>query len=319
LNELLVGRCLDVLNVFRAQNGENLWVNEIVRRVEKTTGSKDKPAIIKSIELLEDASMIQTRLEGKQKEVKTLTPLGQEASQFFSDIKQIHESHSYLKKLVIEKFGIAEDVDKTLIKNRLRSKGWSSEEILFYHDFTNYAILLITESLNMIYSVLTYRYSVLSLKYHIKGIARLILDRIILDALKYHISNAQDTRTMRQLYYMKDNNEGTRIIMDRLQSSIVMIEQHNPHLNRFTDNEGACLLSSICGMLEVPKNVVEYYISEVNKEESSLKALGLEHMLKGPDSHYVMDGVKYWNPYKETRRISNRILSILYEMLKKSS
>jgi hypothetical protein len=319
LNELLVSKCLDVLDVFRAQNGQNLWVNEIVRRVKETTGSKDKPAIIKSIALLEDASMIQTLPVGEQKEVKILTPLGQEVSKFFSDIKQIHKSHSDLKKLIIEKFGIAEDLDETRIKNRLRSRGWSSDEILFYREFTAYARLLITESLSMIYSVLTYRYSALSLKYHINVTARLILDRIVLDALKYHISNSQDTETMRQLYYMKDNNEGTRIIMDRLQSSIVTMEQCNPHLNRFTDNEGARLLSSICGMLEVPKNVVEDYISEVKKEESSLKALGLEHTLKWPDSHYVMEGVKYWNPYKDTRRISNRILCILYEMLKKSS
>lgn len=233
-----------------------MWVNEIVRRVTKTTGSKDRPAIMEAIALLEDALMIQTLRVGKQKEVKILTPLGQEVSKLFSDIKQIHRSHSDLKKLIIENFGIAEDLDETRIKNRLRSMGWRSNEIPFYREFTRYAISLITESLSMIYSVLTYRYSVLSLKYDIKA-ARLILDRIILDALKDHISNSQDTQTMRQLYYMKDNNEGTRIIMDRLLSSIGRIEGQNPYLNRFTDTEGARLLSSICGMLEVPKNVIK--------------------------------------------------------------
>jgi len=144
--------------------------------------------------------------------------------------------------------------------------GWGSNEIPFYREFTRYAILLITESLNMIYSVLTYRYSILSVKYDIKGIA--ILDRIILDALKYHLSNSQDTLTMRQLYYMKDNNEGSRIIMDRLLSSLGRIEGQNPYLNRFTANEGTRLLSSICDMLEVPKNVIENYISD---KEGSLR------------------------------------------------
>ena len=167
----------------------------------------------------------------------------------------------------------------------------------------------------MIYSVLTYRYSVLSLKYNIKGIARLILDRIILDALKYHISNSHDTRTMRQLYYMKDNNEGIRIIMDRLLSSIGRIEGQNPYLNRFTDTEGARLLSSICGMLEVPKNVVEDHISE---EKSTLKVFDDEPMREEPES-YFNNGIMAWDPHKKTIRISNRILSILHEMLKKSS
>jgi hypothetical protein len=319
LNELLVSKCLDVLNVFRAQNGQNLWVNEIVRRVMKTTGSKDKPAIIKSIALLEDASMIQTLPAGAQKEEKILTSLGQEVSNFFSNIKEIHKSHSDLKNLIRESFGIREDLNETRVKNRLRSKGWRSDEISFYREFTAYAILLITESLSMIYNVLTYRYSALSLNYHINDTARLILDRIVLDAFKYHISNSQDTETMRQLYHMKDNNEGTRIIMGRLLSSIGRIEGQNPYLNRFTDKEGARLLSSICGMLEVSKNVVGDYISE---EESSLNTeswLSEEAPIReGPESYFTK-GIMYSNPRKKAIRISNRILSILHEMLKKSS
>jgi hypothetical protein len=39
----------------------------------------------------------------------------------------------------------------------------------------------------------------------------------------------------------------------------------------------------------------------------------------GQKIHYVMKGVKYENPYKEERRISNRLLSMFHEMLKKSS
>ena len=163
------------------------------------------------------------------------------------------------------------------------------------------------------YNVLTYRYSTLSLKYDIKNIARLILKSIIFDALEYHISIAGDTLTMRQLYYMKDNNERTRIIMDRLLSSIEAIEQHNSSLYRFTDKEGASLLSSICSMLEVPKNIVEYYISD----DSTLKVFEAEWMQAVPDSHFV-EGMMFKNSYKEIRRISNRKLAILNEMLKKS-
>jgi hypothetical protein len=154
-----------------------------------------------------------------------------------------------------------------------------------------------------------------------KETAGLILDRIILDALKYHISNAQDTQTMQQLYYMKDNNEGTRIIIDRLQSSIASIEEHNPYLNRFTDKEGAALLSSICVMLEVPKKVVEDYISQANvslkiSDGSLLGDLGIKPR-EGPEAYFT-DGIMCWDPQKKAIRISNRILLILHEMLKKS-
>ena len=133
----------------------------------------------------------------------------------------------------------------------------------------------------MIYNILIYRCSELSVKYDIKNVAKLILNRIILDALEYHILNAQDISTMRQLHYLKDVNGRTRIIMDRLISSLESIEERNPYLNRFTDKEGVTLLSSICCMLKVNKNVVEDYVSSVSDtlrayKEESLMSAGLE-------------------------------------------
>jgi hypothetical protein len=61
--------------VFDAQKGAKLWVNEIVRRVRETTGSKDTPAIKESIRLLERASIIVTVASSKhrQKEIKVPT------------------------------------------------------------------------------------------------------------------------------------------------------------------------------------------------------------------------------------------------------
>lgn len=235
----------------------------------------------------------------KQKKIQQLTELGLEVVKLISDTEHIKKSHSELKKLMVKNFGIAEDLDETQIKNKLRSRGWSPEEIPFYREFTRYAILLITEALNMVYNVLTYRYSALLLKYDIKNVARLILDRTILDALEYHISIARDSLTMSKLYYMKDENERARIVIDRLLSSVEAIEEHNPYLNKFTDKEGASLLASICSMLEAPKNIVEDYIS---KENSTLKVFGHELVQAGDDTHFV-DGVMIKNSYNETRRI----------------
>jgi hypothetical protein len=80
LNELLVTKSIDVLNIFCAQNDQDLWVNEIVRRVRETTGSRDTPAIKNSIKLLERALLIKTVYSSKhsQKKVKILTSLGLE-------------------------------------------------------------------------------------------------------------------------------------------------------------------------------------------------------------------------------------------------
>lgn len=259
----------------------------------------------------------------KQMKVQKLSELGIEIAQTISDIEQNNRSHAKLKKVLVDVFGIAENLDEGGIKRKLMSIGWSTKEIPFYREFIRYALLLITESLNMIYNALTYRYSELSLKYDVRNIAKLILNKVILDALEYHVTNARDTGTMRQLYYMKNNNEGTRIIMDRLLSSINTIEDHNPYLNRFTDKEGASLLSSICCMLKVPNDIVQDYISDVNQTlkvfgEEALKAYGLESSESGPESYFVK-GVMYKDAYKETRRIARRKLWILNEMVRNSS
>ncbi|MFL6379199.1 MAG: hypothetical protein ACJ71P_20610 [Nitrososphaeraceae archaeon] len=87
------------------------------------------------------------------------------------------------------------------IKSRLFSRRWTPKEVDFYHEFTRYALLLIIESLNIVYNMLMHRCSLLLLKYDIrKRFAKQILNTIILDALEYHISNATDHATMRKLY-----------------------------------------------------------------------------------------------------------------------
>jgi hypothetical protein len=231
-----------------------------------------------------------------------------------SDIEQINRSHSGLKNLMIENFVMAEGLDETQIKNRLRGRGWSSNEIEFYPEFTRYALLLTTESLSMAYSVLTYRYSSLLLKYDIRNNAKTILNKIILDALDYHISTTGDSQIIEKLYYTKDNDDARiRIILDKLLSSIEAIEEHNPYLNRFSDKQGADLLVSICSMLEAPKNVVEDCISKFN---STLKVFE-DWMLGGAEPHFV-NKIMVKDAYKETRRKSQRMLFILSEMLKRS-
>ena len=50
---------------------------------------------------------------------------------------------------------------------------------------------------------------------------------------------------------------------------------------------------------------------------STLKVFEAEWMQGVPDSHFV-EGMMFKNSYKEIRRISNRKLAILNEMLKKS-
>ena len=221
---------------------------------------------------------------------------------------------------MVENFGIQGELSEAEIKSRLFSRRWTPKEVDFYREFTRYAILLITESLNMFYNMLMHRYSSLLLKYNIKKtFAKQILNAIILGALEYHISNAADHATIRQLYFMKDNNEGARAMMDRILSSIDIIEEHNPYLNRFTDKEGKNLLTFICSMLGVPRKVIEDYVHIVKSDLKSIETDALtKDYLKGDDTHFY-EGSMVKNIYKDGRRKSQTKLSILEEMLKKSS
>jgi hypothetical protein len=189
LNELLVSKCLDILNVFLAQNGQNLWVNEIVRRITKTTGSKDSPAIKKSIELLENASMIQTRLHGKQKEIKILTPLGQEVSNFFDNLKNCSYSYTRLKNTIVEnnisigKTEDPEEIDK-IVKRKLLARGWDRKEIKHFVFIMRSAFVMETIYRNNIFNSILHRYSIIRGKHEVNEIADKIIQKIMMNEIQ---------------------------------------------------------------------------------------------------------------------------------------
>jgi hypothetical protein len=71
-------------------------------------------------------------------------------------------------------------------------------------------------------------------------------------------------------------------------------------------------------MLEVPKNVIEDYISLVKSELEFVEADFFKDYLEGEDTHFYK-GSMFKNIYKEAKRKSQTKLSILQEILKKSS
>jgi hypothetical protein len=81
-----------------------LWVNEIVRKVSKTTGSNDSPKTKDSITLLERASIIETISSNRhrQKEIKVPTPLGKEILNLFDVLRRCNRNYAKLKEVTIE-------------------------------------------------------------------------------------------------------------------------------------------------------------------------------------------------------------------------
>jgi len=191
LNELLVSKCLDVLNVFPAQNGQNLWVNEIVRRVTKTTGSKDSPAIKKSIELLEDASIIQTlsSRQHEQKEIKILTPLGQEISNFFDHLKKCSYSYTRLKDTIIEnniRIGKTEDPGEAhkIVERKLLARGWDRIERNHFKFIMRSAFEMETIYRNIIFNSILHRYSLIRGKHEVNEIADKVIQKLMMNEIQ---------------------------------------------------------------------------------------------------------------------------------------
>lgn len=199
LKELPVTKCLDVLNIFHARNEQDLWVNEIVRRVTETTGSRDTPAIKNSIKLLERASVIETvsSNEHAQKEIKILTPLGQEVFEFVQHLKRCNYSYGRLREAIIENnpsIGKAEDPDETekILNRKLLSKGWNHSEIDKFIYIMRTAFRMEVIYRNNIFNSILHRYSTIIADYDINDTANQIIQKIMMNEIQSLFHLAQD-------------------------------------------------------------------------------------------------------------------------------
>lgn len=275
LNGLLVSKCIDILVIFHAQNGKDLWVNEIVRKVMETTGSKDSPAIKKAIKLLETALLIQTVHVNKQKEIKILTKLGQEVSDFVSDLKKCSWSYNRLKDIIIEnniKIGKTEDHEEAdkIVDRKLLAKGWNHLEIQHFNFVMRAAFVMEMIYRNNIFNSILYRYSVIRSNYEINDEADEIIQKIMMNEIQ---SLFMLTRELEQI--------GSKF------------NEHyfNPETSHYKDIPFVDFFDLIMERLEY------YYYEGPNLTNKSISrtieevTLSLLLLLQ-PDEEYIHDGIK---------------------------
>lgn len=191
LDELLVSKCIDVLNILDAQNGANLWVNEIVRKVTETTGSKDKPAIKKSIDLLARALIIKTISSDKhrQKEIKVPTFLGKEILNLIDALRRCNHNYAKLKEVIVEhNFDLGENEDPkdggSIVRNKLLHRGWDNQDIGSFDDIMRSAFRMESIYRMNIFNSFLYRYSSIKDEYNVNQIADKIILKIIMDEIQ---------------------------------------------------------------------------------------------------------------------------------------
>ena len=192
MEELPVQKCIDILNIFHAQLDEKLWSNKIVKEIEKTTGSKDKPAIINAIGLLEKASIIETDrtlTQTKQKEIKIPTELGIEMFDFIDSFERSYNSYTKLKEAIIEhNFEVGKNNDSdtqyNIIKNKLRNKGWHSVEIESFQSIMRSAFKMETFYRKNILTFILNRYSEIKAENKVNEIANKIILKLIMSKIE---------------------------------------------------------------------------------------------------------------------------------------
>ena len=187
------------MNIFCAQNNQDLWVNEIVRRVRETTGSKDTPAIKNSIKLLECALLIKTVSSSKhsQKKIKILTSLGLEVTDFIQDLKRCKCSYNRLKDAIIDNnpsIGKARNVDEAekIRDRKLLNKGWDHSEIHLIAYIMGAAFRMEVIYRNVIFNSIIHRYSTILTNYDINDTANKIIQKIMTNEIQSLFALAQE-------------------------------------------------------------------------------------------------------------------------------
>ncbi len=213
MKELPVYRCIDILNVFYAHQDDDLWSNKIVKEIEKTTGSKDKPAIINAIGLLEKALIIETMrtlTKHKQKEIKVPTDLGLEIFNFMDAFERSFTSYTKLKEVVIEynfKVGKNNDVDiqDNIIKNKLRTKGWDRVEIESFQSVMRSAFKMETFYRKNILTFILNRYSDIKLENEVNEIANKIILKLVMSKIEKIFLMVDELRNINEKYIFNSN------------------------------------------------------------------------------------------------------------------
>lgn len=184
MQSLPVDKCIDVLNVFCANQHEELWVNKIVDKVNQATGSKDSPKIKNAINILEKAKILKNIKKGKQKIVKVPTPLGMDIIDLLVTINTIHEKFASLINEAKHYEKIIYDEEKAR-KSKLRNLKWYEKDINNFEDLINTFHFTFEFYTKNIYHLLIYRYLKYTTDPKIHDLSKNVLLRIITKELHY--------------------------------------------------------------------------------------------------------------------------------------
>jgi hypothetical protein len=135
--------------------------------------------------------MIQTRAspQHEQKEIKILTPLGHEVSNFFDNLKKCSSNYTRLKNTIVENnisVGKPDDLDEieNIVKRKLLTRGWDRIEIEHFKLIMRSAFIMETIYRNNIFNSILHRYSIIRGQHKVNEIADKIIQKIMMNEIQ---------------------------------------------------------------------------------------------------------------------------------------
>lgn len=204
----------------------NFIYNQLV--AEKVISRNKKP-VIDAIHFLAKGNLILTIKEGKQKEIKVLTPLGNDIARLVIDLKKYSDSTSELREV---------------LKQKDTNTQANIEYLVSPYEITNVAFL---------------RYiSVLS-KIKDNKNAKKILNDIMMNVVNNQLSEAIDTDVGNEKYRDSETSPYSLLLVEKIHNLFSFIRAYTPYRFREVDH----VLDSLFGVLDVPLNIMKEAVFEM--------------------------------------------------------
>jgi DNA-binding MarR family transcriptional regulator len=179
-------------SILRTLSGSDMIVTQIIKQT-----SSDRGYVLIILKSLTKAGLIHELSDPKhkQKKIKKLTSLGLEYARFIRGMDGFRTCYSNFDKCIKENLAgnelrtfSSEDEDDGwsyfgLSVNKLKSRGWSKEEIHNYPDWCLGADNVLTWSHTNIIMVLIYQYLLINRRDDITRSAKILLNEIIVDEI----------------------------------------------------------------------------------------------------------------------------------------
>ena len=262
-----VDKLMSILDIFRIQPTETgMSKNQVYR----ATGIKNKGPILAALNLLVKDKILASKKANKQKEILTLTPLGQEIIDLITDINAANEAYEELDSKISEYESLNEKAFfafnkiggeryHEVLRSKLRRKGWDDKEIEIFDEIMESICSIEKIYRKNICNSLIQRYSLITSNFKIYDNVREILTKIIITQITHVLSlrtHYYDRGPVLAPYELNRFDDLGLVI----HQEICTLYNQNHMVLRFTSNETKNLMTSILAIVRLNRNLVSRYI-----------------------------------------------------------